>query len=379
MRETFSLGRIGGVRIGVNWSVLVIFGLIAFLLSAQRFPAVYPGRGVATYIAAGLGTAVVFFMSLLAHEIAHAVIARRNGIEVEGITLWLFGGVARLQGEASDPGAELRIAGIGPLVSLLLGAAFLVVAGAFGAFDGGGLTAVAITWLGGINIALAVFNVIPAAPLDGGRLLRAVLWKATGDRLRATIYSTQAGRVFGWLLIAFGLVTFLGGGAFGGLWLALIGWFLVGAATMEGQQAAVRGRLSGVSVRDVMTPEPQTAPESMSVATFLEDFLMRHRHSAYPVVDAGGSAQGLVTLNRIRRVPVEARGRTALSDVAVPLSEVVRASPDEPIADILQRLSGGTEGRSLVFSGDRLVGIVSMSDVTRTLERITLIRGGERV
>ena len=379
MEETFRLGRIGGVRIGVNWSVLVIFGLIAFGLAAERFPATHPGYGVAAYVAAGLATAVVFFASLLAHELAHALVARRNGIEVEGITLWLFGGVARLQGEASSPGAELRIAGVGPLVSVALGVIFLLIASGLGAFDGGGLAAVAVAWLGGINIALAVFNVIPAAPLDGGRLLRAALWRLTGNRLRATVYATLSGRVFGWLLIAFGLLWFLTRGVFGGLWLALIGWFLIGAATMEGQQAVVRERLAGVSARDVMTPEPETVPDSMSVDTFLEDYLTRHRHSAYPVVGDAGEIAGLVTLNRIREVAVEERPRTLLRDVASPMSEVVRATPDDPVTDLLPRLSALPERRCLVFSEGRLVGIVSLSDVTRALERMTLIRGGQRI
>lgn len=380
MRATFTLGRIAGIQIGVNWSVLVIFALIAYGLAAGQFPAAYPGLGNAAYIVAGLATAVVFFLSLLAHELAHAIVARRNDVPVESITLWLFGGVARLQGEAETPGADLRIAGVGPLVSVLLGVVFLAIAAAFGAFDGGGLAAVAIAWLGAINIALAVFNTIPAAPLDGGRLLRAALWRITGDRLRATIYSTQAGRVFGWLLVAFGLIIFLGRGVFGGLWLALIGWFLISAATMEGQQAVVQTRLAGVSVRNVMTPDPQTAPAGMPVIDFLTDYLMRHRHSAFPVVEETGRTMGLVTLDRIRQVPAEQRDRTLLRDVATPVAEVVRVSPDDPLAQVLQDLSARPERRALVFSGDdRLVGIVSLSDVTRALDRMSLLQEQARV
>lgn len=169
MRTSFRLGQIAGIRIGVNWSVLVIFAIIAWGLATSRFPAAYPQYATGTYVAAAVLTAGAFFASLLAHELSHALVARRTGLQVGDITLWLFGGVARLSGEASNPGAELRIAGIGPLVSLVLGLVFLVVAGLLEMSGYHGLVLAGFTWLGGINVALAVFNVIPAAPLDGGR------------------------------------------------------------------------------------------------------------------------------------------------------------------------------------------------------------------
>lgn len=237
MGANFRLGRVAGVMISLNWSVLIIFVLIASGLAGGRFPASYPGYPRWAYVAGGIGAAVVFFLGLLAHEISHAVVARRNGIPVEGITLWLFGGVARLQGEAPNPGAELRIAGVGPLVSLLIGLLFGGAAMLLGLVDNTGLLFGTFVWLGGINIALAVFNVLPAAPLDGGRLLRAALWKWRGDRVWAAITSARAGRVLGAVLIVFGLWRFLGMGEFPALWLALIGWFLFGAAAMEERQA----------------------------------------------------------------------------------------------------------------------------------------------
>ncbi|MCA1835154.1 MAG: site-2 protease family protein, partial [Actinobacteria bacterium] len=169
MRASFHLGRIAGIRVGVHWSVLVIFALIAWGLAASRLPAVYPQYGTGAYVIAAVLTAVVFFVSLLAHEISHALVARRNGLRVEGITLWLFGGVARLSGEARTPGAELRIAGVGPLVSLVLGVVFFVLAEVLRVSGYQGLVQAGFAWLGGINIALALFNAIPAEPLDGGR------------------------------------------------------------------------------------------------------------------------------------------------------------------------------------------------------------------
>lgn len=373
MTETFRLGRIGGIRVGVNWSVLVIFALIAYGLAGQRFPAAYPGLGALAYAVAGLLTAVVFFASLLAHELAHALVARRNGVHVEGITLWLFGGVAKLQGEADDPATELRIAGVGPLVSLLLGAAFgalVAVLGALGVGGAGtgGLVTGALFWLGAINVALAIFNVIPAAPLDGGRLLRAVWWRLSGDRTTASLRATQAGQVFGWILILAGLWWFLTLQVFGGLWLTLIGWFLLGAASMEGRQAILQSRLAGVRVHDVMTSDPDTVPADMPVAAFLTEVLPRYRHSSFPVVDVT-TPRGLVTLDQIRAVPEPHRGTTVIASVAAPLDEVAQARPDEPLSELLPRLTPQTGQRALVVDDGRLVGIVSPRDVTRELER----------
>ncbi|MBV9059529.1 MAG: site-2 protease family protein [Pseudonocardiales bacterium] len=367
MRASFWLGRIAGIRVGVNWSVLVIFVLIAGGLAASRFPATYPQYSNSAYIVAAVLTAVVFFISLLAHETSHALVARRNGLHVQDITLWLFGGVARLSGEASNPGAELRIAGVGPLVSLLLGGVFLGAAALLRAGGYDGLMLAGFAWPGGINIALAVFNVIPAAPLDGGRLLRSIIWWRTGDRLKATRWSSRAGQVFGWGLVALGLFGFLTGDGFGALWLALIGWFLVGAATAENQQATVRRQLGEMAIRDVMTPNPETAPGSMTVEGLLSSELIKHRHSSFPLTDDRGAVTGLVTFNQIRRVPPQEQTSTRLRDIACPLDQVAQARPDEPAADLLPRLSECAEGRALVFSDGALVGIVSPSDVSRVL------------
>jgi Zn-dependent protease/CBS domain-containing protein len=367
MGASFHLGRIAGIRIGVHWSVLVIFALIAWVLASSRFPALYPQFGTGAYVAAAVLTAVVFFVSLLAHEISHALVARHNGLRVEGITLWLFGGVARLSGEARNPGAELRIAGVGPLVSLLLGVVFLVVAGLLAASGYDGLVLAGFAWLGGINIVLAAFNVIPAAPLDGGRLLRSIIWWRTGDRLKAIRWSSRAGQIFGGILVALGLVTFFTSGGVGRLWLALIGWFLIGAATAESRQAGVRGQLGELAVRDIMTANPMTAPGSMTVEELLGSDLIQHRHSSFPLTGDSGGPIGLVTFNQIRRVAPQDRAATRLRDIACPLEQVAQARPEESAADLLPRLSECAEGRALVLSDGVLVGIVSPSDVSRVL------------
>ncbi|MCX4470734.1 putative zinc metalloprotease Rip3 [Micromonospora sp. MW-13] len=371
MRASFRIGRIAGVPVGVNWSVLVIFLLIAWLLSASQFPRSYPDRPTWAYVLAGLSAAVVFFLGLLAHEVAHAVVAKRNGIEVEGITLWLFGGVSELRGEARDPGAELRIAGIGPLVSLIIGVFFGGVAALLALAGVHGLLLGALAWLAGINVLLAIFNVLPAAPLDGGRLLRAAVWKATGDRTRASVVAARAGWILGVLLIGLGLWQFLRGAGVGGLWLALIGWFLIGAAGIEERQARMGSALRGVRVADVMTPQPQTASAEMTVADFVDHYLFAYRHSALPLTEDGRPV-GLVTLDRVRGVAADRRAATTLAEVACRADQLVLASPDEQLTDLLPRLSECADGRALVVTEQRLVGIVSPSDISRAAQRGSL-------
>ncbi|MEV4758927.1 site-2 protease family protein [Micromonospora sp. NPDC049559] len=369
MRASFRLGTIAGVPVGVNWSVVVIFALIAGALAAGRFPNAYPGNPGWAYALSGIGAALVFFLGLLVHEVSHAVVARRNGLSVRAITLWVFGGVAEIRGRAPGPGAEARITGVGPLVSLLLGGVFAAVAAGIAAAGHRGLGFGVVAWLAAINVALAVFNVIPAAPLDGGRLLRAVLWKWRGDRTWATIAAARAGRFFGAALIVLGVLwtLFLRGVGFGGLWLVLIGWFLLSAARAEQRQAELEAVLGRVRVGEVMSPQPQTVPAGMTVAEFADRYLADRPHTAFPLTEHGRPA-GLVTLDRVRRVPLEQRASTAVRAVACPPGELAFASPDEPVTELLPRLSECAENRALVVTDGQLVGIVSPSDIDRAAQ-----------
>jgi Zn-dependent protease/CBS domain-containing protein len=357
MNDTFRLGRIVGVRVGVNWTVLVVFTLLAYGLAAERLPRSYKGLHPIVYVLGGLLTAAAFLASLLAHELAHAIVARRNGLTVDGITLWLLGGVARFEGEPDSPGAELRIAGSGPLVSLLLG---MLLAGASAVLliaDMNGMVAGCLAWLAAINVVLALFNVIPAAPLDGGRLVHALLWRLTGDRTKATLRAAQAGRGFGWATMVAGFYMSLWN--FSGLWLILIGWFLIAAAGLEAGQARALARLDDIKISRIMTPDPFTVPGSMTSAEFLREMLPRHRHTAYPLVN-GGIVRGIVTAERIR-------GQEAGEAIGTVVEDAERTSAEASLADLLPRLA---RGRLLVFDGERLVGIVTPRDVARALERM---------
>ncbi|XRQ09368.1 site-2 protease family protein [Actinomadura welshii] len=366
MRESFRLGTIAGIRVGVNVSVLVIVAILVVGLAFGRFPEVYPGHGGWAYVLAGVVSAVLLLASLLAHEIAHAVVARRNGIEVEGITLWLLGGVARLGSEPRTAGADLRIAVVGPLVSLAAGVLFGVAAAAASA--GPDLLFGTLAYLAGINVILAVFNLIPAAPLDGGRVLRAFLWWRRGDRIGAAVTAARAGRLFGLTLIALGFVQFVIGAGFGGLWLALIGFFLVTAAGAEEQQTRVNAALHDVRAADVMTPDPMVADAATPVQDLVDNVVLTHRYSTYPLVENGRLA-GLVTLNRVRATPPDQRRTLRLADIACPPDEVPTARPHDLMPDLLPRMAGCTDGRAIVLDdAGQVIGLITPTDISRALQ-----------
>ncbi|TMR98955.1 site-2 protease family protein [Nonomuraea basaltis] len=371
MRSSFSLGRIGGVLVGVNVSVLFIVLILVVGLAFGRFPIVFPGYSVAAYLLAGLAAAVLFLASLLAHELAHALVAKRHGIEVPQITLWLLGGIAELRSEPKSPGADLKIAVVGPVASLACG----VVFGALALVSGAALVAGMFAYLAGVNVLLAVFNLVPAAPLDGGRVLRAALWARWGDRVRAAIAAARAGRVFGYMLIALGFLQVVTGLGFQGLWLVLIGLFLVNAASAEEQQAQLGAALHGVRVGDVMSRQPVVAHPDETVSGLIDRLVMSRRLSTYPLVGADGAFLGLVTLNRIREVAPAARDATRLADIACPPGDVPQATPDEPLTGLLGRMSGCADGRAVVLDpSGRLIGLLTPTDISRIIQTAGLHR-----
>jgi Zn-dependent protease len=235
MFPTVSLGRVAGIRVGISWSWLLILALIAWSLAASVFPGQDPHLSRAAYAGMGIAAAFLYLASILLHELGHALQARREGVETDGITLWLLGGVSRFRGDFRTPGAEFRTAAAGPLVSLVIGALSIGLAQLVRSpVEVQGVAA----WLGYMNVILFAFNILPALPLDGGRVFHALLWRVSGDRARATRVAAGVGRAFGYLLVAGGIaLIFSAKDTWGGVWLALIGWFLVQAATAEGRAA----------------------------------------------------------------------------------------------------------------------------------------------
>jgi len=370
---TFRLGRIGGIAIDASWTVVVIVGLLLWSLGAYTLPEAAPGYATGVYWAVGFAAALGLMASILAHELSHARVANSAGVQVKEITLWMFGGIARLGSQARDPRTELRIALAGPLTSVAIGIIGLALAALCAALGGPDLLVAALGWLGALNIVLAVFNMLPGAPLDGGRVLTAILWRRSGDERRSRKRAAHAGRVVGQVLIALGVVQFALGVGIGGLWLALIGWFLTSAAHAEEAQVDLVTTFEGVRVADVMTSDVRTVGGERTVADFVRHDAMTSHSSSFPVVDRDGRLQGLVTLRRMRQLPRSAWATTTLGAAAVPVEQLAVARADELLVDVLQRAGAG-DGRVLVVDGPQLVGIVTPTDVTTALERLALSR-----
>ncbi len=378
MNESVRLGRVGGIAIGMNWSLVLIAGLLCWALGDITLPSAAPHYGWAAYTVTSVAVVILFFVALLAHELAHSIVARRRGVEVDRITLWLFGGVSQLQGEAHTPGSEFQIAIVGPLTSLALAVVFATLAGLIDALHGPTLGVAAAGWLGGINALLAVFNLLPGAPLDGGRVLHALVWQRSGSHEHATEVACRSGQWVGYGLIGLGVIALLGGDLFA-VWFILIGWFLLAAARAEATHELLRDALAPLRVRDVMTSDPVVAPDDTPVGELVEDWFLGRGHSAFPLHDAEGHIDALVTLKRLRRTP--GNGVRTARDVADDVATVAHAHPDDSVQTLLQQIAAATggDGRALVFDGDHLVGIVSPTDLQRALDVAGLRRAHPRI
>ncbi len=369
MRQNIRLGTYGGVPVGVHWSVAVIFALVTWELAEYVLPGSYPGtRG--DYWAAAVVAAVLFFASLLAHEVSHAVVARRFGVTVRSITLWLFGGVAQLGSEALTPGADFQIAAAGPAVSVLLVGVFAAAQWLLSSVGAHGLVVAVPTWLWEMNLLLAAFNLVPAAPLDGGRILRAGIWWRSGDRTRASVVAARVGRVFGVLLIALGVVFFFRYDEVYGLWPAFLGWFLFSAARSEERAARLRQGLDGVRVGEVMTAQPPALPSSTSVAELIDRHLPWYRVDSVAVVGPTGWLEGILPLERVQQLHPLARADTSIGSLAYPIRSVPVGRPEESIQTLLQRMadSGGLPA-VVLDANNRLAGIVTTQDVNRSIQK----------
>jgi len=358
------LGRIAGIRIGLNWSWLVVFALIVWSLAAAVFPSQNPGFSDGEYLALAVAAALLFFGSLLLHELGHALQAKREGMEIECFNLWLFGGVAQFKGWFPGAGAEFRVAIAGPLVSLALGVLFVglaAIAGLPNALDG------VAAWLGYTNLILLAFNLLPALPLDGGRVLQAALWQARGDLGWATRIASSIGRGFGFLFIALGLAMLIFEGSFSGAWLAFVGWFLLQAATAEARYIATEQALEGVRVRDLMIEQPVTVRSDMSLGQFMDEVAWSRRYTSYPVME-GGRPVGLLAFRSVAGVPRDQWDSRQVHDVMVGRDDVPLLADDEPAIDALAELSESEINRGLVLDDGRLIGLLSITDLVRALE-----------
>lgn len=364
MRGSYRLFRVFGFEVKLNLTWLLLALLVTWTLAAGLFPVDYPGLAPATYWWMGLAGAVGVLFSIVFHELSHSLVARAFGLDIRGITLFIFGGVAEMEAEPPRPKVEFLMAVAGPVASMVLGAVFL------------GIERLATSWawpaavsgvahqLGVLNLVLAIFNLVPAFPLDGGRILRAVLWHASGNRRQATLVASRIGSAFGIALMVLGALAFIQGSFVAGMWWVLIGAFVRAAANGSYRQLLLRESLAGKRVRELMTRDPITVGPDTTVEELLEEYVYRHHHKLLPVV-ADGRLQGCVGIADIKRVPREQRASVTVSGIARPCASDNTVNPDLSAEELLAAMARpGASGRYLVVEDGRLAGVVTLRDLT---------------
>ena len=361
------LGRIMGIPVRIHYTMWFVFILIAWSLAYGYMPSQYPGLGVATYWAIGIASAIILFGSVLIHELSHSYVAKKNGLPIGRITLFFFGGVSEMTEEPRDAGLEVRMAAAGPLMSFLIAA----VLGGLWYLGGIANAPVAITATLGysalINTALGVFNLLPAFPLDGGRVFRGSLWKRSKNLIGATKTATRVSEGISLLMMLGGFVSIFFGNFVNGIWIIFLGWFIRSGAETSLRQTLVGETLSGVTVGDIMTRDVLAAPSNITVQQLVSEYFLVHPHGGYPVVE-DGRVLGIVTMHCVRSVPKDRRETATVREAMIPCEQAVTVKPTASALEALNTMARQNVGRVLVLDGPRLLGIVTRGDLMRTIQ-----------
>jgi len=372
LRQSFRLFRVGGIDVGIHPSWLIIFGLVTWSIATGFVPAALPAIQPPEAWAIGVAAALLLFASVLVHELAHSFVATRRGLPVHSITLFLFGGVSNLTAESKNPGTEFQIAIVGPLSSLVIAAVAYVIA--IQPLDD--RIAIVFAYLAFVNFALAVFNLVPGFPLDGGRVLRSIVWSATNDLRRATEIASAAGQVVGWAMMLWGFWQVLSGNVFNGIWIAAIGWFLQNAAVASLQQTVLESRLRKLRVSDVIRPDPSGVSANTPLPELIARFMLPGARRAVAVVDDAGILAGIVTLSDVTRVVPEERGRYRVADVMTGRDRLATVTPSTPLRAAIDALGSGDFEQVPVVDGPRFVALLTRADVMREIQMRDELRIG---
>ncbi|GMR04435.1 MAG: site-2 protease family protein [Thermodesulfobacteriota bacterium] len=372
MTKGIKLFRIFGITISIDYSWFIVFVLFAWSLAYGYYPYYYPGFGKQSYIIIGTVSSLLLFICVLIHELSHSVVANRLGLDISGITLFIFGGVAEMTKEPEEAMVELKIAAAGPIASAILGGLFYLAAKALPA-AGFPLVNAVLLYLSLINFILMGFNLIPGFPLDGGRVLRSLWWAWTGDVYAATRAASQSGRIFALFLIIFGFFQIFMGNLIGGLWMALIGIFLQQAAVSGYQQLVVKKILSKVKVRDVMSTEVVSISEEATISEAVDKYFLTHHFVSFPVTSMGKTT-GIITFKAVKSLARERWAEVPVSDVMIRIDEKGFLTPGENAMDALTKIVKSGIGRLPVVDKGRLVGMVSRGDLLRIIELKTSLK-----
>jgi Zn-dependent protease/predicted transcriptional regulator len=360
------LGKIMGIPVRIHYTLWLVFILIAWSLAYGYMPSQYPGLDTVTYWAIGIASAIILFASVLVHELSHSYIAKKNGLPIGRITLFFFGGVSEMKEEPRDPGLEVRMAAAGPLMSFLIA----VVLGAFWYLAPLANAPVAVTATLGygalINAILGVFNLVPAFPLDGGRVLRGSIWERSKNLIAATRTATRVSEGISLLMMLGGFAAIVLGDFVNGIWIVFLGWFIRSGAETSLRQTLIGEALSGVTVGDIMTRDVLTVPGNITVHQLVSEYFLVHRHGGYPVVE-DGQVLGIVTMQCVRAVPKEKRETTTVKDAMIPCENAVAVKQSASALDAMNIMARQNVGRLLVFDGAQLLGIVTRGDLMRTI------------
>ncbi|MBI5699458.1 site-2 protease family protein [Candidatus Saganbacteria bacterium] len=367
LTKSFKLITLLGIPVTVSWSWFIIFGLVVYTLATGYFPIAAPEIAPPLRLLMALISAVLLFACLLAHELSHSYVAQRNKLPISGITLFIFGGVAHLEQEPEDPGVEFKMAIAGPIMSLALGIFFYFLSANLYSFGAPKFLFSITGYLAYLNFGVGLFNLLPGFPLDGGRIMRSLIWKLSNDLRRATMIASSLGKGMAYILIGLGLVGIFQGTLINGLWLIFVGLFLNQAAEMSYRSVLIKRFLTGIKVRNLMTKNVIAVPADILLSALVEKYFFKYRFASFPVL-SDDTLLGLVTFHDIKEVPKEEWGSRRASEVMLQLKDDLLIHEDEEIAVALQKIAHNQVGRLLVIDDDKLIGIISQRDIMKLLE-----------
>jgi Zn-dependent protease/CBS domain-containing protein len=363
---SLSLGRILGIPIRIHYTLWLVFFLIAWSLAVGYMPSQYPGQSTATYWTIGIASALVLFISVLLHELSHSYIATKNGLPIARITLFFFGGVSEMSEQPKDAGLEVRMAAAGPLTSFLIAGVLGLLWYLAGVAKAPVAVSATLGYGGLINAVLGAFNLIPAFPLDGGRVLRGSLWKNRKNLVSATRTATRISEILSLFMMTVGFLILIFQDVFNGLWIIFLGWFIRSGAETDFKQTLVADALGGVTVGNIMTKDLLTVSPDISIQQLVSDYFLVHPHGGYPVVQDGRTL-GIVTMQSVRAIPKEKRETERVSEAMVPYERLVRAGSELSALEAFHKMAQAGVGRLLVTDDGRLLGMVTRGDIMKTI------------